>query len=309
MHPAAATSRHTSSLHALPRQIAVDLNEGEWRYYEGGPKDVPLLLCLPVRPPSSSSLPFPPPRPVTAAARGRARAGRRRRCSGRWRGCATRPRPTGSGPRAAEGAGGGLDDAPPPLPGDVQVTVLVRVCRPGPAQPPLPPHFQAPDATGVRGDALIAPGPVAAAAAAAGGELVRVAVRAGATVAELKRLLARLAAVAAERQRLVFAGRLLRDGEAVGGAIGFCGASGERVTLLLPAPPAPPAPPGGEADPGPAAPPPPRRAAPPLRTRNRFAPLADGDEGGPAGPSACGGGGALAGVVAPAAPWAGVLAA
>eukprot|EP00291_Cryptomonas_curvata_P019739 CAMPEP_0172176834 /NCGR_PEP_ID=MMETSP1050-20130122/15065_1 /TAXON_ID=233186 /ORGANISM="Cryptomonas curvata, Strain CCAP979/52" /LENGTH=313 /DNA_ID=CAMNT_0012849215 /DNA_START=95 /DNA_END=1033 /DNA_ORIENTATION=- len=29
------------------KQIAVDLNEGEWRYYEGGPKDVPLLLCLP----------------------------------------------------------------------------------------------------------------------------------------------------------------------------------------------------------------------------------------------------------------------
>ncbi|KAJ1470017.1 hypothetical protein T484DRAFT_1849506 [Baffinella frigidus] len=27
--------------------MAVDLNQGEWRYFEGGARDVPLLLCLP----------------------------------------------------------------------------------------------------------------------------------------------------------------------------------------------------------------------------------------------------------------------
>jgi maspardin len=29
------------------RQLAVDLNDGEWRFYDGGPKNTPLLLCLP----------------------------------------------------------------------------------------------------------------------------------------------------------------------------------------------------------------------------------------------------------------------
>ena len=34
------------STYAL-RQLAVDLNDGEWRFYDGGPKDTPVLLCLP----------------------------------------------------------------------------------------------------------------------------------------------------------------------------------------------------------------------------------------------------------------------
>jgi len=34
------------STYAL-RQLAVDLNDGEWRYFDGGPKNVPVLLCLP----------------------------------------------------------------------------------------------------------------------------------------------------------------------------------------------------------------------------------------------------------------------
>jgi maspardin len=34
------------STYAL-RQLAVDLNEGEWRFYDGGPKNIPVLLCLP----------------------------------------------------------------------------------------------------------------------------------------------------------------------------------------------------------------------------------------------------------------------
>mmetsp|Transcript_29729 Transcript_29729/g.61070 ORF Transcript_29729/g.61070 Transcript_29729/m.61070 type:complete len:343 (+) Transcript_29729:80-1108(+) len=29
------------------RQLAVDLNDGEWRYFDGGPKNVAVLLCLP----------------------------------------------------------------------------------------------------------------------------------------------------------------------------------------------------------------------------------------------------------------------
>ena len=29
------------------RQLAVDLNDGEWRFYDGGPKKTPVLLCLP----------------------------------------------------------------------------------------------------------------------------------------------------------------------------------------------------------------------------------------------------------------------
>jgi hypothetical protein len=114
--------------------------------------------------------------------------------------------------------------------------VLARVCRPSPVRQPKP--RQAPRASSRRqrdADSSSIDAPPSAATASS--ELLRTTLPAGASVAELKLLLAPLAGVAAGRQRLVFAGRLLPDGEAVGEAIGFCGGSGERVVLLLVAPP------------------------------------------------------------------------
>jgi hypothetical protein len=118
---------------------------------------------------------------------------------------------------------------------------------------------------------------------AVGGGLLRVTLPASTSVAELKRLLEQQAGIAALRQRLVFAGRLLPDGEAVGQEIGFCGASGERVVLLLDAPPDGPGSDPGSDDWGLAAAapvdPPCSRPAPHplLSTQNRFASLALAD--------------------------------
>jgi hypothetical protein len=98
---------------------------------------------------------------------------------------------------------------PPPLPPNVPVSVLVRVC--GPPPPPT-------------ATATSKPAPL------------RVVVAAGTSVAALKRLISAQAGVAAWRQRLVMGGRCLRDGESVGatGGPGFCGPSGERAVLLWP---------------------------------------------------------------------------
>ena len=100
---------------------------------------------------------------------------------------------------------------PPPLPPDVPIAVLVRVCDPPPS-PTVP--------ITSRGQ----PSPLLLVATA------------GTTVAALKRLISTRAGVAVWRQRLVLGGRFLRDGETVGatGGPGFCGPSGERVVLLWP---------------------------------------------------------------------------
>ena len=117
-------------------------------------------------------------------------------------------------------------------------------------------------------------------------EMLKITVPARTSVAELKSCLESRAGVAAQLQRLVFAGRLLPDSEPVGEAIGYCGESGERVVLLLTAPPGNDdsgftvvAPRGSSASP-------PVKTVLPISTQNRFASLALEGVGASAGSAA-----------------------
>ena len=126
--------------------------------------------------------------------------------------------------------GGEAIPAPPPMQGQGELSVLVRVCAAVPA----------------RGHNGSADGEAKDSECDSDGDsdderagerlLVRVGVPADATVAELKQRLAPTTRIAAGDQRLVLCGRLLADGETVGaaGGAGFLGQSGERVVLLWP---------------------------------------------------------------------------
>jgi hypothetical protein len=128
---------------------------------------------------------------------------------------------------------------PPPLEATTTVTVLIRVSPPTPATAdqqiqPLPVQisdvmdFHINSTTWARWSL---------ARAGVHGGILKMVVPAGMSMAELKRKVERQTGIAAGWQRLVFAGRQLPDSETTGEAIGFRGLSGQRVTLLIIAPP------------------------------------------------------------------------